>query len=158
MGRATASSDRRSAATPSRISTRPPIAMITPPTTNAKVTQPYEFVSIIFPNVQGAAIATPVPHAEKRAIAIARVSIGKISLTVRYAADAPLEAKKKQTAQQTVNVVADRCFVSNAHAVPNRTRPAAMYVVEIIVLRPTESKSGPRSHGPRTFPAAKGMR
>ena len=37
--------------------------MITPPITKASVTCPYEPVSISFPNVHGAAIATPVPHA-----------------------------------------------------------------------------------------------
>jgi hypothetical protein len=39
-------------------------------------------------------------------MAIARVSIGKISLTVRYAALAPAEAKKKMTHQAIVWVVA----------------------------------------------------
>src|SRR5438309_1302234 len=63
IGRATASSDFPSAGTPSRISTIPPIAMITPPITKATVTFPTEPVSISLPNVHGAAIATPVPHA-----------------------------------------------------------------------------------------------
>ena len=42
--------------------------------------------------------------AKNSAIAWARISIGKISLTVRYAALAPAEAKKKITHQATVCV------------------------------------------------------
>ena len=38
----------------------------------------------------------------------ARVSIGKISLAVRYAALAPAEAKKKMTAPKMVSVTAVR--------------------------------------------------
>ena len=39
--------------------------------------------------------------AKNTAIALARTSIGKISLTVRYAALAPAEAKKKMTHHAT---------------------------------------------------------
>ena len=44
--------------------------------------------------------------AKNTAIALARTSIGKISLTVRYAELAPAEAKKKMTHQATVWVIA----------------------------------------------------
>src|SRR5689334_19453970 len=131
--------------------------MIAPPITNASVPSSIEPVSISFPTVHGAAIAPPVPIAQNRAIAIARVSIGKISLTVRYAADAPAEAKKKQIDQQIVSVSADRTFSWNRYAVTSRIRPLRMYVDEIITFRPTVSNSGPSTHGPTRFPIANGM-
>src|SRR3954467_14701806 len=88
---------------------------------------------------------------------MARVSIGKISLTVRYAAEAPAEAKKKQIDQQIVSVSADSIFSWKSQAVPSSTSPEMMYVEEIMILRPTVSKSGPRIHGPSRFPIANGM-
>ena len=56
----------------------------------------------------GGATAPPisVPTAYTNAIAAARVSSGKISLTVRYAALAPALAKKNIADHQTVRVIA----------------------------------------------------
>ena len=50
----------------------------------------------------------------------ARVSIGKISLAVRYAALAPAEAKKKMTAPNNVSETADRS-PSTKPATPSST-------------------------------------
>ncbi len=50
----------------------------------------------------------------------ARVSIGKTSLAVRYAALAPAEAKKKITTPKTVSVVAVRS-PSMKPAIPSST-------------------------------------
>jgi hypothetical protein len=55
--------------------------------------------------------------AKKTAIALARSSSGKISLTVRYAALAPAEAKKKITHQAIVWVTAVSTPASNSQAV-----------------------------------------
>src|SRR4051794_10085094 len=87
---------------------------------------------------------------------MARVSIGKISLTVRYAADAPADAKKKMMHQAIVCEVAVNVPFLNRNAVMISRPPDRMYVSEIIGLRPTVSNSRPSSSGPRKFPAAKG--
>jgi hypothetical protein len=54
-----------------------------------------------------------VPIAKKKAIASARVSIGKTSLTVSYAELAPAEAKNSAAHQHAVIVVAFSEPVSN---------------------------------------------
>jgi hypothetical protein len=62
-------------------------------------------VATSLPNSSGPVIPPmAVPTAWKKAIASARVSIGKISLTVRYAALAPADAKKKITHHAAVCV------------------------------------------------------
>src|SRR3954465_8791313 len=98
-----------------------------------------------------------VPTAEKNAIASARVSIGKISLTVRYAELAPAEAKKKITHHAAVCVSADQVPALNRNAVTISSTPDTMYVPAIIGLRPTESNRRPRTSGPRKLPSANGM-
>jgi hypothetical protein len=60
------------------------------------------------------------------AAASARVSIGKISLTVRYAADAPADAKKKITHQATVCVTAVSVPFLNRNAVMISSAPERM--------------------------------
>src|SRR3954447_1503856 len=95
--------------------------------------------------------------AKNTAIAIARVSIGKISLTVRYAELAPAEAKKKITHQAAVWVVADQTSALNRNAVTTSRTPETMYVPAIIGLRPTESNSRPSVNRPRKLPSANGM-
>ncbi len=85
---------------------------------------------------------------------MARVSIGKISETVRYALDAPAEAKNSTTLQQAVRVVAESEPWSNSQAVPNSRMPESRYVPEIMMRRPTVSKSLPSSSGPTKLPAA----
>lgn len=87
---------------------------------------------------------------------IALVSIGKISLTVRYALDEPAEAKKNTMHQHTVNQTASRCPPANKSAVIIKRMPLPMNVPEIIGLRPTESKKWPRRIGPAKFPMAIG--
>src|SRR3954454_4613922 len=101
---------------------------------------------------------TIVPGAEKNAIAIARVSIGKISETVRYAALAPAEAKKKMTHHATVWVVAFSVPDRNSRPVMISRIPDRVYVPAIIGLRPTESKNRPSSSGPQKLPTANGSR
>ena len=55
--------------------------------------------------------------AKNTAMALARTSSGKISLTVRYPADAPAEAKKKITVQHSVWVTAFSAPALNSCAV-----------------------------------------
>jgi hypothetical protein len=64
--------------------------------------------------------------AKNTAIASARTSSGKISLTVRYPALAPAEAKKKMTHQAMVWVSAFRTPWSNSHAETASIAPEAM--------------------------------
>src|SRR5690348_14041445 len=90
-------------------------------------------------------------------MASARVSIGKISLTVRYAELAPAEAKKKITHQAAVCDSADHVPALNRNAVTTSSAPERMYVPAIIGLRPTESNRRPRTSGPRKLPIANGM-
>jgi hypothetical protein len=54
--------------------------------------------------------------AKKNEIACARSSSGKISLIVRYAAEAPAEAKKKMTHHQAVWLVAFSRLAENNDA------------------------------------------
>src|SRR3954447_6655813 len=101
---------------------------------------------------------TNLAVAEKNAIAIARVSIGKISETVKYAALAPAEAKKKMTHHATVWVVALSVPARNSRPVMISRIPDRMYVPAIIGLRPIESKKRPSSSGPQKLPTANGSR
>src|SRR3954453_18285613 len=87
---------------------------------------------------------------------IARLSIGKISDTVRYAALAPAEAKKNVIDQQMVIVVADSMSCWNIQPVISRPTADAMYVEKIIGRRPIESKKWPSTIGPSTLPMANG--
>ena len=57
-----------------------------------------------WPNSSGPAMPpAAVPTAKKNAIASARVSIGKISLTVRYAELAPADARKNAASRSAMN-------------------------------------------------------
>src|SRR5215203_6692833 len=96
--------------------------------------------------------------AKKTAIAFARTSCGKISLTVRYAELAPAEAKKKITHQAIVWVVAFSRSARNRNAVIASRIPDRMYVAEIIFLRPTVSNRWPSRNGPDRLPTAKAIR
>src|SRR3954453_8559509 len=89
---------------------------------------------------------------------IARVSMGKISDTVRYAELAPAEAKKKITHQQAVCDVAVSVPFLKRIAVTMRSSPEMMYVPAIIGLRPTLSKKRPSRSGPAKLPTANGSR
>ena len=64
--------------------------------------------------------------AKKTAIAFARTSCGKISLTVRYAELAPAEAKKKITHQAIVWVTAVSASAWNRNAVIASRTPDRM--------------------------------
>ena len=65
----------------------------------------------------------PWESAKKYEIACPRSSNGKISLTVRYADDAPAEAKKKITHQNTVWVVAESMCAWNIQAETTSSTP-----------------------------------
>src|SRR4051794_23207196 len=91
-------------------------------------------------------------------MASALVSIGKISLTVRYAALAPELAKKNTTDQHRVSVFGpSTCACQSAAVTPSRT-PAPRYDAVIITRRPTTSNSGPSTTGPTKFPIANSAR
>src|SRR4051812_29637228 len=96
--------------------------------------------------------------AKKNEMAWPRSSSGKISLTVRYADDAPAEAKKKMTHQKAVWVVAVSEPLLNSTALMASRMPEIAYVPRIILRRPTVSKSGPRTSGPTRLPTAKGKK
>src|SRR4051812_37167873 len=91
-------------------------------------------------------------------MAIARVSSGKISETVRYAELAPADAKKKTTTQQAVSGPADRCPPPQRNAVPISSAPERMYVPEIMTLRPSRSNSRLSRNAPRKLPSPIGTR
>jgi hypothetical protein len=59
----------------------------------------------------------------EKAIAIALISSGNASLTVRYAELAPADAKKKITHQATVRVVASSTPCWNSHPAPISSTP-----------------------------------
>ena len=61
--------------------------------------------------------------AKNTAMALARTSSGKISLTVRYPAEAPAEAKKKITVQHSVWVTAFSAPALNSCAVMTSRMP-----------------------------------
>src|SRR5262245_40615805 len=90
--------------------------------------------------------------AKKTAIASDRISIGHVSLTVRYAALAPAEAKKKITTQTNVCDAASKEPLSNRNALTPSKTPDSRYVPEIILRRPTESNNGPSKSGPARLP------
>src|SRR3954451_11771818 len=96
--------------------------------------------------------------AKKYEIACPRNSSGNISDTVRYAAEAPAEAKKNDTHQKITCVVAVSDPAWNRNAETARTAPAMPYVAKIILRRPTVSKSGPRISGPARLPSANGKK
>src|SRR3954463_8932507 len=92
------------------------------------------------PNTYGA--ATPPASwemAKKNEMACPRSSSGKISLTVRYADDAPAEAKKKMTHQKMVWVVAVNDPALNSCALMARMIADTPYVARIILRRPMVS-------------------
>src|SRR5579875_1808838 len=91
-------------------------------------------------------------------MAKARVSIGKISLTVRYAALAPEPAKKKHTMSTARNVQTPPNWLTKIPASTTATAAEPRYVSEIIGFRPTVSKSGPRSTGPAKLDSAHRMK
>src|SRR3954447_10666595 len=96
--------------------------------------------------------------AKNTAIAWARISTGKISLTVRYAALAPADAKKKMTDHAIVCVVAVSTPWRNSTAVTASIAPDRMYVLEIITRRPTVSNNRPIVSGPARLPTANAIR
>src|SRR5919112_502204 len=71
--------------------------------------------------------------AKKNEIAWPRSSSGKISLTVRYADEAPAEAKKKMTHQKTVWVVAVSAPAWNSCALIASRIADSPYVERIIL-------------------------
>src|ERR1700712_3802866 len=106
----------------------------------------------------GARAPAPWPMAKKYEMACPRSSNGKISETVRYAADAPAEAKKNDTHQKMTCVVAVKEPEENRNAETANTTPAMPYVPKIIFRRPTVSNSGPRISGPARLPSANGKK
>src|ERR1700759_2683544 len=92
-----------------------------------------------------------VPHVKKSEIARARISKGKISLTVRYAELAADDAMKKTTLHATAWVKTVRAPRRKSQLVTAKRTPDAMYVIAIIFRRPTVSKRRPRMGGPRKF-------
>ena len=108
-GAAMCSSERRSAATPIHASIAAAkiinAAATKYPMNNALLDR----VPMIQPNSSGAPTPpTNVPTAKKTAIAIPRISSGKISLMVRYAELAAAEATKKMIVHASVCVCAVR--------------------------------------------------
>src|SRR5512144_3146585 len=97
-----------------------------------------------------------IETAKKNEIAWARISIGKISLTVRYADDAAADAMKKMTTHSTVWVTALSAPSRNSHPVTNRMTAEVQYVPPIMTRRPTVSKKRPRISGPSRLPTADG--
>src|SRR5436305_14504770 len=106
----------------------------------------------------GPSAPKPCAMAKNTAIAFARTSSGKISLTVRYAALAPAEAEKKITHQEIVWVIAVSNPALNNQALTANIIPEPMYVPAIILLRPMVSKKWPMVRGPAKLPTAKAMR
>src|SRR5579884_3955697 len=96
--------------------------------------------------------------AKKNEIAWPRSSSGKISLTVRYADDAPADARKNMTHHSAVCVNALRMPWWNKNPDTARMIAETQYVNMIMRLRPTVSKRCPMSSGPSRFPAAKGKK
>src|SRR5579875_2275785 len=96
--------------------------------------------------------------AKNTAIAWARISRGKISLTVRYAELAPAEAKKKITLHQIVCDVAVRRPASKSAALMARSAAEIRYVPAIMTRRPHVSKRCPSTRGPARLPAANANR
>src|SRR5437660_1068306 len=114
---------------------------------------------IRYPKSHGA--TTPpaaVPTEKNRAIASARISSGKISLTVRYAELAAAEAKKKITVHNAVWLFAERSPLLKSQPVAVSSSADIAYVADIICRRPMTSKKWPRISGPRKFPRANGRR
>src|SRR5215472_4669231 len=101
---------------------------------------------------------TAVPIEKKIAIARARTSSGKISLTVRYAELAAEDAKKNITVHNTVCEVAVKAPRSKRYPVTIRISADAVNVPAIIGRRPTVSKKDPRTIGPIKFDSANGTR
>src|SRR5215212_8794391 len=91
-------------------------------------------------------------------MAWARISIGKISLTVRYAELAPAEAKKKMMHQAIVWVYALSSPAWNSAAEIASSTPDSRYVPEIIFRRPMVSNRWPSVSGPTRLPTAKAIR
>ncbi len=76
------------------------------------------------PKIDGASDPpTPCEIAKKYEIACPRSSSGKISLTVRYADDAPADAKKKMIDHMIVCVIADSMPAWNSHAETSSSTP-----------------------------------
>jgi hypothetical protein len=90
-------------------------------------------------------------------MAMARVSMGKISLTVGQAEPAPAEAKHSTTHRHAVIVVAFSTPAPNSHAVPKSGSPDRTYV-PAIGRRPAVSKRRPSNSGPRKLPKARSGR
>src|SRR5471030_2132485 len=86
-------------------------------------------------------------------MANARISRGKVSLTVRYAELAADDAKKKITIQEIVCVVLVSQPCSNIYPLMVSKTPDMPYVKAIILRRPRTSKSLPSMIGPRKLPA-----
>src|SRR5215213_6903281 len=96
--------------------------------------------------------------AKKNEMACPRSSSGKISLTVRYADEAPAEAKKKMTHQKMVWVVGVRAPEEKSCALIASRIADSPYVDRIIFRRPMVSNRWPSSSGPSRLPSANGKK
>ena len=125
-GAATCSSERRSAGTPIHASITAPKIISTAASKYPKNKVVLDPVPIIHPNRIGAPTPpTSVPIAKKIAIAIARISSGKISLTVRYAELAAADAIKKIIVHASVCVWAVSNPASKSQPVSASKIPAS---------------------------------
>src|ERR1700694_4585824 len=91
-------------------------------------------------------------------MASARVSIGKISLTVRYAALAPEDARKKHTPSTAMNIQTPPTLVTKTAASTTATTADPKYDSEIIGFRPIVSDSRPSTTGPAKLLSAHTMK
>src|SRR5215813_5889634 len=91
-------------------------------------------------------------------MANARISRGKISLTVKYAELAADDAMKEITENQIAWPIALASLCRKLMAAIINNVPDAPYVALIIGRRPIESKKRPRTSGPAKFPNASGSR
>src|SRR6185437_15253250 len=89
-------------------------------------------------------------------MALARTSSGKHSPTVRYAALAAHDAKKKFTDHNAVCATGPTTPSANSHPVTAISTPDIAYVLAIITLRPTMSNRCPSNIGPMKLPTANG--
>src|ERR1700682_1615221 len=91
-------------------------------------------------------------------MASARVSIGKISLTVRYAALAPEDARKKHTASTARNIHTPPRPCTKIAVSATVTAADPKYDREIMGFRPTVSNSRPSTTGPAKLLSAHTMK
>src|SRR5260370_29900355 len=154
-GRATCSSGLPSASMPRKISTSPPMIMTPPPIRYPMVSPArWEPLPISAPNRIGPLAPKTWAMAKNTAMASARISTGKISLTGRYPLLALAEAKQKTTIQINLWAAACSTTAANSQALKASMAPEIRYVPEIIFRRPHVSNSWPSSSGPARLPTA----